>query len=248
MKKFLLVFSTVFSLAASMMVQAQTFNTQYNTANGNFVPGASIDYKVYNRISPTGPNSVEIDWKITATDFPADWLADNVLGVCDNVLCYTHTSSVPLWDGTNGSVQNSNAYQVGEEGDFHLVFTPTGSTSTGIHTLTVNLKDRNSSYNKNIIFNINYSQSANTATITRRDENVVIYPNPVREQLNVVFTGVPGVRSIAIYNLIGRAMNVYRVNGNSAGMNVENLPSGIYFIRLLDAQNNVIVTRKFTRM
>ena len=45
--------------------------------------------------------------------------------------------------------------------------------------------------------------------------------------------------------MIGKPVMVYRVTGNSAKLNIESLPSGVYFVRMADAQGKV-TTRKFT--
>jgi hypothetical protein len=78
--------------------------------------------------------------------------------------------------------------------------------------------------------------------------DVTIYPNPATNALNVVYDNVADVKNIAIYSIIGKQMNMYRVtDNNSASLNLENIPSGIYFIRLLNSHGDVVATRKFTR-
>ena len=40
---------------------------------------------------------------------------------------------------------------------------------------------------------------------------------------------------------------VYKVNGNSANMSLENMPGGIYFVRLVNSAGNIVATKKFTK-
>jgi hypothetical protein len=73
-----------------------------------------------------------------------------------------------------------------------------------------------------------------------------MYPNPAPNDINVVFNESLGVKSIAIYNLIGKSMLVYKTQGKSAKLNIESLPAGIYFLRFMNQQGMVVATRKFT--
>jgi hypothetical protein len=77
--------------------------------------------------------------------------------------------------------------------------------------------------------------------------DVILYPNPASNYLNVIFNPDAGIKNIAIYNLIGRVVSVFRVSGNSAKLDIDNTPSGIYFVRLMTDQGEIIATRKFTR-
>jgi hypothetical protein len=84
--------------------------------------------------------------------------------------------------------------------------------------------------------------------IIKSQDDVVLYPNPAYDNVNVLFNAEAKVKNIAIYNIIGKVMSVYRVTANnSANLNVENIPSGIYFIRLLNTEGGIVATRKFTK-
>lgn len=91
-------------------------------------------------------------------------------------------------------------------------------------------------------YNSEYATGINNVA---KQDNIVIYPNPARSEVNIVFDRSADIKSIAIYNLIGKAVTVYKVNGNSAKLDVESIPSGIYFLRMLDGLGHVITTRKF---
>lgn len=92
----------------------------------------------------------------------------------------------------------------------------------------------------------NESDAATGIASMRGNDGIAVYPNPAYGELNVLFDINTGIRNITVYNLIGKAITVYKVNGNSAKLDTENLPSGIYFIRLIDGQGRVVATRKFT--
>jgi hypothetical protein len=84
-------------------------------------------------------------------------------------------------------------------------------------------------------------------TITHSANDVLLYPNPANNELNVVYDGSADIKNIGVYNIIGKLLTVYKVSGASANLNLEHIPSGIYFVRLLNSQGNAVVTRKFTK-
>ena len=111
--------------------------------------------------------------------------------------------------------------------------------------MTVSLKDFSTSETKTETFIVN--KWPTSVPVVTNDDDITIYPNPAREELNVVYSNTADVKNIAVYNIIGKVMNVYRVSGNSANLNLRNVPAGIYFVRLLNANGGVVATRKFTR-
>src|SRR5205085_5985859 len=74
--------------------------------------------------------------------------------------------------------------------------------------------------------------------------DVAIYPNPAKNELNIAFDPAFGARTVAVYNLIGKAIITAKVYGNSIKMDIEDIPVGIYFLRVIDAQGRVLTTRK----
>lgn len=57
-----------------------------------------------------------------------------------------------------------------------------------------------------------------------------VYPNPVRNELNITFTGILGDRQAAVYDLTGRQVLAGELKGES--INVSMLPAGIYILKL----------------
>ncbi len=80
-------------------------------------------------------------------------------------------------------------------------------------------------------------------------DDIILYPNPAREAVNVIFDEKFNVRTIAVYNLIGKLMGpIYKpASNNSAKIDLSDMPTGIYFLRLMDAQGHFVATRRFTR-
>lgn len=235
MKKFLLA---LFCLGTAAATNAQSFTTQsdtvYATVNGG------IDANIYNKITNTSGAPFAITWKRIADNFPTSWKnSPSVFGVCDNYNCYNNTLVF------NGSSHTSNNYNPGVAGDFHLQLNIDGSAVSGSYYLTINLDGGGTS--KNITFVVNkFATGINN--VSGKNADISLYPNPARNTLNVSFDDQSGVSTIAVYNLIGKEVSAYRVNNGSSNvqLDIDNIPAGIYLLRMLDAQGHVLATRKFT--
>jgi hypothetical protein len=111
---------------------------------------------------------------------------------------------------------------------------------------TINLKDANSGYSKNVTYVLR-KFSAGVANTSQHDAAISFYPNPAHGVLNVAFDESAGVRTVAIYNLIGKSVAAFKVNGSNAQLNIDDIPAGIYMLRFLNGQGEVLATRRFTR-
>jgi len=234
------LFVVVAMFALSQSADAQLFVTQYDTVKAAVSYSSSLVNAITDISSDTIVKHIQIQWKVVATDFPTNWSGGN-LSISDNQYSYSNTAGL-LWNGTSGTTITSGNYDSGVQGDFHMQLDLT-SADAGTHYLTVNLKDA-TGYNKNITFVVTKSYLG--IPVAKNIEDINVYPNPARSNVNVVFNENAGVKTIGIYNLIGKAEKTFLVSGNSAMLDLTNIPEGIYFIRLMNAQGNVIATRKFT--
>jgi hypothetical protein len=234
MKKLLPFIILLLSIFAAGAAKAQSFLVQYDT-----VMVSNFTGNTYDAIINTTTHDITLSWVVTATDFPSDWIA--AAGICDNHQCY---SAASLWTGTSGVSHTSNAYAP-DSGDFHMQLTFPDTLPGGSHYMTVSLKDFTSGETKYETFIVNRASVGITPVVNEEDLNV--YPNPARDEINVIFNSGADVKNIAVYNIIGKVMSVYRVSGNSANLNLRNVPAGIYFLRLLNSNGGVVATRKFTR-
>ena len=82
----------------------------------------------------------------------------------------------------------------------------------------------------------NSSLSANDQDVT----NISIYPNPVVDKLFI--QGVSDATKVSIYNILGKLL-VYRTI--SKEIDVDNLQSGIYIVKILDQQKEIV--KKFIK-
>ena len=103
----------------------------------------------------------------------------------------------------------------------------------------------------NIVFKTN-DQDHETVivplTLTVGHESVVetaesafnVYPNPTTGMVTVEGENMS---AIAIYSAAGQLVNIVRVNGNNATVDMSNFGAGIYFFNVIDSANNTTVQR-----
>ena len=78
------------------------------------------------------------------------------------------------------------------------------------------------------------------------ENDVVVYPNPVADQLTVSLrTNAFQVSDLAVYDINGKLILSQSVSDNQIHVNAQQLSSGHYFLRLRDGKNSV--TTKFVK-
>ncbi len=74
------------------------------------------------------------------------------------------------------------------------------------------------------------------------NDDIQLYPNPVKESINIT-SRIENIKGLKIYNMIGALVYSSQVNDKSSSINIQNLPSGIYYAKL-ELENSTI-SRKF---
>ena len=238
MKRLILGLFTIASIAVSPLASAQ--NLSFEKGDSVSAVYTSGLLTLHNDIVNSGSVGMKVIWRVTNHDFPISWAGTN-LGICDNETCYSNANDYL----TNSNSNTSLFYAPMDTGLFDMQIDLTSATP-GSHYMFVNAKDSaNTSDQKNMKFIIT-KFTTGVVTVTRTEDNVVLYPNPVNDELNVLFNDLD-VKNIAVYNVIGKTMLVYKVSGNSAKMDIDKLPNGVYFVRLSDATGQVVATKRFTK-
>ena len=77
-------------------------------------------------------------------------------------------------------------------------------------------------------------------------KDVVIYPNPATDKLNVSLPKGGDAKKITLHNFVGKEVANYNVTSENISLNIKDIPAGMYYIRVADAQGRVIQTKRFT--
>ena len=73
------------------------------------------------------------------------------------------------------------------------------------------------------------------------DGPVSLFPNPASDQVNIVYPGLTGEATVAIYAEDGRLIDQFQVNqtaGTKTEYNTDNLPSGTYLVSVTQADGS----------
>lgn len=238
MKKLFTILYTMIAIAGFTSATAQSFNMDRDTVYFT-TSGSAVQY-INNTVVP-GALPVILKWNIVSTNFPADWL--NASSICDNNSCYPSSAS---W--SSGSLKTSSPYTAGNSSRaFDMQFNPGAVTTAGTYYMKMKLVNSVTMDSSYTTFIVTSNAPSSVGNVSRTSEELSVYPNPATSEINFVYDGSSEIKTAAIYNIIGKVMAVYRVNGNNANMSLENMPAGIYFLRLANAQGQLVATRKFTK-
>ncbi len=249
MRKIIFGFIGFFAVCFTNLALGQGFTVQSDTV---WITNPSGSY--FDKITNTTSSNIVLKWNVIASNFPPDWLyqiGSNVgLGVCDNHGCYANIiGDTSIWNGytSNGSTFITNDYAPGVLSDFHIVLSPTSTSSSGTYYLAINIQEDGAvSSSRRMVFVV--TKTTAVPTVNNPSNEVSLYPNPAYNEVNLVYDANADVKTIALYNIIGKVIAVYKVTtGNSANLNLENVPSGMYFAKLINAQGEIVNTRKFTK-
>jgi hypothetical protein len=229
MKKIFTIISAVLFLGLGK-VGAQSFHMADDTVTV-LTTGGSIT--VVDTVISTVAQTIQ--WKIVATNFPTS--LQGLTQFCDQCTCN-------YWSAVSGT-NTCGSYPAGA-GDFHMV-TDLSSMPTGCYYVKVKFNTTGIPVEADSAVLKVCKAPVGIATVKNQDD-VMLYPNPATNELNVVYNASADIKNIAVYNIIGKAMAVYKVtDNNSANLNLESIPAGIYFVRLLNSHGEVVVTKKFTK-
>lgn len=89
-----------------------------------------------------------------------------------------------------------------------------------------------------------FSTTTRTREATAGVSNVRIYPNPTTEYFQI--SEDEGIDKVVIYNIIGRQMRTYKASENTKYY-VNDLPEGLYIIRLLSSNGSTVKTIRLSR-
>ncbi len=105
----------------------------------------------------------------------------------------------------------------------------------------------------NAVFNFEFGgQSCSfSLPVNNVSSNVVfgfeIRPNPAKDMLNVILN--PGVQAyyVWIYDAIGRTVTMLPQPDLSRGIDISRLPKGVYMLKVMNASNKQVITKKFVK-
>lgn len=97
------------------------------------------------------------------------------------------------------------------------------------------------------VFVADAAQGAIGVEALEQEQSLSVYPNPAENWLNVEWKNTPGNATIMLESLDGRLLHKYNAKGTEASLNVANLGTGMYLLRLQLAGGREVV-RQFVKL
>lgn len=110
--------------------------------------------------------------------------------------------------------------------------------SLGLHVFNIRVKDNTGQWGPVFRNVVSVQTSLDTPSVDLK--SFTLYPNPVKDLLNISFAET--ITSVEIYNLLGQQVIVKSPNANEAIIDVSNLGSGTYLVRVY--ANDTVKTLK----
>jgi hypothetical protein len=183
-----------------------------------------------NILSYTGSDSIELKWEVIKFDntLPTSW----EFGFCDNEGCYTlnETSTNTIW------------LPASKPASMHLTVSPNNIIGSG--TVRIAIYPSGGTVNDGVI--ITYIFSIGVSIKNATAVNFTMYPNPVKDYLNINFTK-KGLQHIEVYNILGnKVIDKDVANTDFVRIPFTNFQRGRYIV-MYRSENGKIITKSITK-
>lgn len=184
-------------------------------------------------ISQNLADSTILYWSLEKTNFPSKWESL----VCDQFTCYGPNKDL-------SSVKHGN--KMYKDSVYHWSIHINPNNVIGVDTIILNLFDDKDRTNKvvSIPVSINIVMGTNTIDRVKSSPNIQLFPNPTVDYFEVL--NDEGVDKIVIYNVVGKIMkSSIHIEGQSH--DVSSLQRGLYIVRLLDYNDELLKVIRITK-
>lgn len=226
----------VFLLAISR-VEAQVLDFTVDSA---FASGFSNDYEIVtnstlDNLTATDHNIV---WRRIVNNLPAGWTSS----VCDKNACwgYGTDSKTFLLPGNRG-----------EKLDVH--FYPNNNTGNATVELIAYVQGDSANTVVRAIYKATAEQPASVLSVKKNLNIINIYPNPVKDIMMIKGLQEHQTYKLELYSILGTKINSYILSAGTAQggiheIDVSELPKGVYMIRILDRNMNLVFNKSISKM
>ncbi len=188
----------------------------------------SFEVKGRVTIKKTSNQTKKFTWQRSLSTITNGWYCL----VCDKTNC---------WSAATGSPLDYIELAGGASINLDIFIRP--EKKSGAATIDVKIFEQGNEANA-VTSKITFSSNSKEKVVKTPDSNVSIYPNPAVEYFMI--SDNSNVEKVVIYNIIGRQMRSYKVTDGTKYY-VNDLPDGIYIIRLLHANGTTLKTSRLSK-
>ncbi len=208
----------------------QTVHAQQLQVSSNY---SALQGRASEEISPAvllknnSNSTLELRWERTKSNLPEGWDAI----VCDKQ-CYS-----TLVESRNFNLSPGETIS-----DFRVSFRPNGHEGIGNVEIKIYEIKRPSN---SVTVSFNSSATINNVGSFSNSTAPTVYPNPAVDFISIQDDGNQ-VKYIEIFNVVGRKVLEF-TKGNNGKYDIGDLPRGMYMVRLLDKNKNIIKTQRISK-
>ncbi|MFK7773513.1 MAG: T9SS type A sorting domain-containing protein [Saprospiraceae bacterium] len=186
----------------------------------------------------TSMGTLSLRWEVTVIDAPSKWK----MQLCDKNLCFGFDQLTNVDSNIDQPVElEADSSSIMDIGIRH-------GGSPGCGTYEVNVYEvgvpgvvlGTNTYE----FRINVNADCTVATANFDKSTAKVFPNPTTDYFTI--TDNPYVKSLEIFNIVGKQMSVTNFQNGDA-INVAGFPNGLYLIRMLDDDGDVLKTTRLIK-
>jgi hypothetical protein len=248
MKQILLL--SFFLLANFGFVKAQDFEITPNDITLDTLVDLTDLYtsgKMHSDINNNTANAVELRWEIVSIDAPLEWQPQ---------LCVNNESGGCFsWDilsNTDAALPTPKPLMIAanDHSIFDMGVRPKGIAGCGTYEIRVAPMDDQTNIVVIGTYTFKYNVDANCEALVSSTNNfdkssVKIFPNPTTDYFTIT-DNKEYVESIQIFNIVGKQMAISSFQNGSA-INVSGFPNGLYLVRMLDKDGDILKTSRLTK-
>jgi Secretion system C-terminal sorting domain len=228
--KIILSFIVVFISLSN--IYAQSFSFQGGATSS--ITGTLCNTTAENSLTISNSSSTPDTLKWIRT-LGANWPSAWTVTTCDNNGCYT-------------AAVTARQFIVPANSSANITMTIAHNNMVGTGTINLEIvKFSDTTQKINGVYNGAITTCINGINETKLSD-VKFFPSPFQSTLNVRLNNNTQVKSVEFYNLIGSLVYKQEIaNEDVVSVNAMNLPKGLYFVSLLDANRKILISKRIEK-
>ena len=197
--------------------------------------------KVQSDLTHSGASGIDVAWERLLEDVPEGWTT----AVCDPNQCYAPFADEPLGPGSVLIPFNMSPGETVAGENFYVQFVPNGIPGSGTVRLSVY---EVGNPNNSLVCSFSFDALTTGLSSPLSSPGISFNPNPVRSELRVQTPASQAVRSVEVYNVVGKLVSRHDLGGDRTQfqLDLSALKEGMYFARLLNASGELLESKRFS--
>lgn len=220
---------------------SQGFEVETDRVTSDFsvdLSDTKLRLEMYLDLTNSGTDTLRLKWFRTVISEPNNWETE----VCDNNRCWLSQ----VYSNYDEDLGVFEEMVLPPDSTYELILyvIPNGQAGSANYHLDFSFIDNPDSIVANVSFDATVSSSVTSTYAPEELKDVYVYPNPVNSSFRIANDIY--VDQVEIRNMLGRRVKLFK-SYSGAQYDVLDLPQGVYLIRLIDQENDIIKTMRMSK-